>query len=116
MPLPQFSTDDGETVGWLADREFLKAQHRACVTLLAHLAESGLVPAQHGLFLYLDALNRAFEEREAELSVPSIRSGRRNRLEREALAEARSLYLEEAGSKYIRDVVAPKRGPAKRTR
>ncbi len=88
----------------LADREWLKAQHRACVGLLAHLAEVNAIPAEDGLVTYIRRLMNAFDEREDELQVPNIRSGRRNALELRALARAREVYFAEAGSKYLKDI------------
>lgn len=104
MPVVNSLSEDAGTVGWLVDREFLKAQHRACVALLAHLGEAGVVPHEHGLFVYLDALVNAFDEREAELSVPRIHKGRSDLIDLAAARAAREVYQVEASSKYLRDV------------
>lgn len=107
MPLPSTAYDDGPpewVVEMLADREWLKAQHRACIALLAHLAETRAVPAQDGLVTYIQGLMTAFEDREEELQVPNIRSGRRNALELRAVQRAQEVYFAEAGSKYLKDI------------
>lgn len=91
----------------LADREWLKAQHRACVGLLMHLAEIGDVPAEHGLRKYIAGLVAHFDEREEELEIPNIRAARRHLLERQGLQRAKEVYFAEAGSRYLKDVAKP---------
>lgn len=107
MPSGQFAADEPPewVVEMLADREWLKAQHRACIALLAHLGERELIPAEHGLLKYIEGLVGAFAEREEELAIPNIRSGRRNSLELAAVRRAQEVYFAEAGSKYLKDVV-----------
>lgn len=107
MPSGQYAADN-EPPEWvvemLADREWLKAQHRACIAMMAHVAEIGLVPVEHGLLKYIEGLVHAFADREDELAVPNIRSGRRNALELAAVRRAQAVYFAEAGSKYLKDV------------
>lgn len=88
----------------LANREWLKAQHRACIALMTHLAEANIVPAEHGLHTYVQALVTAFEDREEELAVPHVWRARQDAAELRAVARAKEVYFAEAGSKYLKDV------------
>ena len=99
---------DGEPPDWLVDRGFMMAQHRACVRLLAELAKGKITPRE-GLLTYVEALMKAFDDRESELRVVPIRHGARTSNEHSlaALLAARSLYLEQAGAKYLADALRP---------
>lgn len=99
--MEKLQTSPTEMPGWL--EEFVLAQHRACVALMAHLATAGIIPAEDGLFRYLDAVAGTLDEREADLAVPRLRTRDAARLA--AVREARDVLRRETATKYFRDAV-----------